>query len=111
MMLGAGLPDSGFDTINLRDDRLPAKPHASALPNRAVASVRLVGPARYPIYETELVMMGKGALAPCPPSSLRTEWWARYALPTLQFSTLPEVIVHADLDGVEVDIAGSQLFA
>lgn len=50
MMLGAGLPDSGFDTINLRDDRLPAKPHASALPNRAVASVRLVGPARYPIY-------------------------------------------------------------
>jgi len=50
MMLGAGLPDSGFDTINLRDDRLPVKPHASALPNRAVASVRLVGPARYPIY-------------------------------------------------------------
>ena len=26
------------------------KPHASALPNRAVASVRLDRPARYPIY-------------------------------------------------------------
>jgi len=48
MMLGAGLPDSGFDTISLRDDRLSAnRPLASALPNGAVASGR---PARYPIY-------------------------------------------------------------
>jgi hypothetical protein len=64
MMLGAGLPDSGFDTINLRDDRLPAKPHASALPNRAVASVRLVGPARYPIYKRKMVCFAALAMTP-----------------------------------------------
>ena len=51
MMLGAGSPDSVFDTINLRDDRLSAKPLANAPPNSAVVSERLARPARYPIYE------------------------------------------------------------
>src|SRR5215213_4625073 len=28
--------------------------------------------------------VGKGASATCPPSALRKQWWARFALPTLQ---------------------------
>jgi hypothetical protein len=55
MMLGAGLPDSVVDTINLRDDRNFAnEPPASAPSNSAVASGRLERPARYPIYESKL---------------------------------------------------------
>jgi transposase len=34
----------------------------------------------------QLRRVGKGALAPCPPSSPRRSWWARYALPTLRIS-------------------------
>ena len=54
MMLGAGSPDSVFDTIILRDDHLNAgshKPRAKRAINSAVASERLAGPnrARYPI--------------------------------------------------------------
>src|SRR5258705_6523448 len=60
MMLGAGLPDSGFDTISLRDDRLSAnRPLASALPNGAVASGR---PARYPIYESPSGLLNRRRL-------------------------------------------------
>jgi len=29
--------------------------------------------------------VGKGATAPCPPSTPCSRWWARFALPTLRF--------------------------
>src|SRR5262245_12963479 len=47
------MPDSVFDTINLRDDRLSANQAARerAL-QRAVASGRIGWSARYPIYDT-----------------------------------------------------------
>src|SRR6185312_12852993 len=38
--------------------------------------------------------VGKGALAPCPPSigSTTRDWWARCALPTLQFAFVAAAI-------------------
>jgi hypothetical protein len=48
----SGLARLRLNTISVRDDRLPEKPPASALSNCAVASGRLVRPARYPIYGT-----------------------------------------------------------
>ena len=51
MMLGAGLPDSIFGTISLRDERLSANQAARERAiHCAVASGRIGWSARYPIY-------------------------------------------------------------
>ena len=60
MMLGAGSPDSVFDTITLRDDHLTASSRNAAserATHGAVASERLAGlnRARYPILPCFLV--------------------------------------------------------
>src|SRR5262245_24350915 len=81
--------------------------------------------------------VGKGALAPCPPSVLYSRWWARFALRTLRFcwptsadaplAVLPERLSQlalqdlagagerqrlvADLDAARAFVAGDQRLA
>ena len=61
------------------------------------------------VSQTEFRRVGKGALAPCPPSLARCGWWARFALPTLR--TGQDFLICPTSFGTAVMTSGHRMFS